>query len=303
LRKKPDQPSYRTGTADVTRHRLRQRFLSVLAEEAPETIEALRGLQSRVVPALERIAPTNAFPRMDTPPCWEPAQLPRAVHAWARHFNLHRSHNDWLILVAADTLLDWDLRDTSPEEWQGIASKAPNSIRPLPPWVVDAPRAFRMPHLVLRTNGDAHFFPLFARPKWARMGGGSFTYFAPESAPLYLEPETWHPLGESWGRFAKRARKRLELALTKYKQTQSATLVSRGGLVSTRKTEEKHLHWFIQYQVQGHTYREIADLKMGTRTESESAPRSPDNVRRSIAQAVADTADLLGITLRPSGRG
>lgn len=303
-------PDLKVADLDIARHRARETFLRLLAAEVPASINELGDLM-HLVPALEAISLKLHTLAQEAQSQLLKNLLPEELRSWANRFHLGTSQDDWLLLVALDSLLHWDLVGTSSEDLERLWKESPwAGVGPPPTGFPPHPRAFRMPMLVATDDGRAHFDLLITRAKWARLGSGSvFLRSVNASTPLRAEleqsdpeirhetvaGERWDPFYESWGRFAKRLMFVFQRALARHKRRRLAEATSFGATPSSRGANETHLRWLIRYQVLGQSFREIA--------RGHRRPGEVDNLRRAVGAAARAAATQIGLGMRSPSRG
>ena len=114
----------------------------------------------------------------------------------------------------------------------------------------------------------------------------------PEFPPLQFEEPAWIPDLHTKKQYMTRARSNFEKELQDYVQSIEAKLRALGWKKTPQKRLAKplqHFEWLVQYQCAGWSQGRIGEeYKAGQKTVSEALKR---------------TADLIGLTLRPRGKG
>jgi hypothetical protein len=81
----------------------------------------------------------------------------------------------------------------------------------------------------------------------------------------------WDPQTERWSKFRKRIFRDLKAGLRSYEQRQRNLVEVRGGKRIRYRYSQSNIDWFVHYQLEGLSYREIADHYASNETVDENA--------------------------------
>ena len=231
--------------------RFRNAFLKAVASEEPRV---LRTLALECYPRYKKISRSHGSSAARE---WAPRE---GVHDWARRWHLDA---EWCLQRASVTLELWLACERTDQAW-------------FVGWDVGPPPP---PETPLDVDGDLDW------AYWPEVTKSGISY---EEMRNRLDMTPYDPVRTIWADVEASMKKEFKEHLIAYK-ARMQELIEKRGLVPMRwKTNHSHFIWLAQYQVQGRSYRQIADLAGDANSVEESG----------VQHAVTRLARLIGIALR-----
>lgn len=248
----------------------REIFLDQLSQLVPEAVKELR---DQTLTKYKRYCKGQP----DGIDSWNQLQktgaqdLKKAIEKWAGRYNLGC---DWILDAAVNSLSMWA---NPPRRWPEIKDLDEGQDRDVNDEVPG-----KGP---LQLSAGTYV--------WALR-----TPLSEEEERFMFECMGWGPTTpETWSEARVRIEDEFRAKLRKYHEHISAKLQSRQFTRITSRRKKQHYDWLVHYQVLGWKPIRIAQERCGCR-ESDLP-----EVRRKVAKAVKQTAELIGLPLRPSARG